>query len=68
MAVNVNRIDKEFYSSDTNIYKYSANLKYILGEQIIEIEQMNIKSIAIDSDYKNMKMPMIMLTCSVHRD
>lgn len=68
MAVNVNRIEREYYSSDTNIYKYSANLKYVLGEQIIEIEQMNIKSIAIDSDYKNMRMPMIMLTCSVHKD
>lgn len=68
MALNVNRIEKEYYSSDTNIYKYSASLKYVLGEKIINIDQMNIKSIAIDSDYKKMKMPMVMLTASVHKD
>ena len=68
MALNVNRIEKEYYNSDTNIYKYSASLKYVLGEKIINIDQMNIKSIAIDSDYKKMKMPMVMLTASVHKD
>lgn len=62
------------YTSDTtnqtnaSIYKYTAILKYILGEDVYIIDTMNIKSIAIDSNYKEMNMPMIFITASIDKN
>lgn len=55
------------YQPNTNIYKYSADLKYTLNDEIYYIDTMNIKSIAIDSNFKQMNMPMIFITLSIDK-
>lgn len=61
-------ISSSSYQPNTNIYKYTASMKYILGDTILDIDAMQIKSIAIDSNYKKMNMPMIFVTASIHDD
>lgn len=56
------------YNAKTDIYKYIAYMRYIVDDTVIEIDNLQIKSIAIDYDYKNMNMPMIFITASIHRD
>ena len=56
------------YEADLNVYKYKADMKYINGETTINIDNVNIKSVIIDSDYKNSNMPMIFVTASIHTD
>lgn len=63
MPSNIN----ETYQPTTNIYKYTAELNYIIGEDVYYIDTMNIKSIAIDSNYKQMNMPMIFITLSIDK-
>lgn len=53
------------YKSD-NIYKYSISLTYVLDDTTINISTEQIKSVAIDSNYKKMNMPMIFITASIH--
>ena len=36
-------IARDSYSPNTNIYKYVASMKYILGSKIIDIPMENIK-------------------------
>lgn len=61
------------YNSETtqipnsNIYRYTASLKFILGSNTYEIENYNIKTIIIDSDYENNNMPLIYITASIDR-
>lgn len=67
MASKQNSIQNT-YMPDTNIYKYSADMKFVLGSNDVSyIDSMNIKSIAIDSDYKNTNMPMIFITLSIDK-
>ena len=52
---------------NSNIYKYTANMKYILNNEVNYIDIMNIKTIAIDSNYDEMNMPMIFITLGVYK-
>lgn len=52
---------------NTGIYKYTASMKYVLGEDVYYIDTMNIKSIAIDYNYKSMNMPMIFVTAAIDK-
>lgn len=52
---------------NTNIYKYTASMKYTLDGEIYYIDTMNIKSIVIDSDYADKNMPMIFITMSIDK-
>ena len=61
-------LNRDTYSANSNIYKYTASMKYILGDTIIDIDSLQMRSIAIDSNYKSMNMPMIFVTASIHRD
>lgn len=49
------------------IYRYTADLRYILGKESFEIETSAIKTIAIDNDYIDKNMPMIFLTLGVYQ-
>ena len=60
-------LDRSTYNSNSNIYKYTASMKYVLGDTVIDIDAMQMKSIAIDSNYKSMNMPMIFVTAAVHK-
>ena len=59
--------NKNIYNPNTNIYKYTASMSFILDQDVYEIDTMNIKSIAIDSDYKNNNMPMIFVTAAINK-
>ena len=61
-------LDKSTYGANSNIYKYTASMKYVLGDTVIDIDALQMRSIAIDSNYKSMNMPMIFVTASVHKD
>ena len=52
---------------NTSIYKYTASMKYVLGEDVYYIDTMRIKSIAIDYNYKSMNMPMIFITAAIDK-
>ena len=60
-------IDQSTYMPNSNIYKYTATMSFILGQEVHDIDTMNIKSIAIDNDYKNANMPMIFVTVAINR-
>ena len=62
--MKISNIVQDSYS-DSNIYKYSASLRFVLGQESYEIDSLYIKSIAIDSDYKNTNMPMVFVTASI---
>lgn len=67
MASNNNSI-QETYQPNSNIYKYSVEMSYVLSQDdISNIDSMSIKSIAIDSDYKNANMPMLFITLSLNK-
>lgn len=53
--------------TNTNIYKYTANLTYVLEDQIHEIETTSIRTIAIDCNYDQMNMPMIFMTLGIYQ-
>ena len=54
-------------STNTNIYKYAAEMSYILDNNIDTIENVNIKTIIIDSNYNDMNMPMIFVTLGLYK-
>lgn len=54
-------------STNTNIYKYTAGMSYILDGNIDTIENINIKTIVIDSNYNDMNMPMIFVTLGLYK-
>lgn len=58
----------ETYQPNTNVYKYNIYAKYVLDDNDYNIENINIKSIAIDSDYKKNHMPMIFATMSLDKN
>ena len=64
MAINNTQ---QVYKPITNIYKYTASMKFVLNEEVDYIDTMNIKSIAIDNDYKNANMPMLFITAAIDR-
>lgn len=67
MASNNNSM-QETYQPNSNIYKYSVEMSYVLSQDdISNIDSMSIKSIAIDSDYKNANMPMLFITLSLNK-
>ena len=51
----------------TNIYKYTTNMSYILDDEVINMEVYNIKTIAIDSNYDDMNMPMVFVTLGLYK-
>lgn len=55
------------HAPNTNIYKYTADIKYALGKEVFDIETTSIRTIAIDNDYNKMNMPMIFITLGVYR-
>ena len=55
------------HEPNTNIYKYTADIKYALGNQVYNIEPTSIRTIAIDSNYDEMNMPMIFITLGVYQ-
>lgn len=55
------------HDPNTNIYKYIADIKYALGNQVYNIEPTSIRTIAIDSNYDEMNMPMIFITLGVYQ-
>ncbi len=61
-------LNNSTYSANSNIYKYTASMKYILGDTVINIDPLQMRSIAIDSNYKSMNMPMVFVTAAVHKD
>ena len=63
MADNLSQV----YYPISNIYKYTASLQYVLDDNTYDIDNMNIKSIAIDNDYKKNNMPMIFITASISK-
>lgn len=52
-----------------NIYKYKAFIKFIIDgdNDVYEIDEFNIKSIVIDSNYLELNMPLIFITASVDK-
>lgn len=53
--------------TNTDIYKYTANLTYILDGKVHEIETTSIRTIAIDCNYDQMNMPMIFMTLGIYQ-
>lgn len=53
--------------NNSNVYKYTAEMKLLAEESTYYVDNINIRSIVIDSDYKNMNMPMVFLTLSIDR-
>lgn len=49
------------------IFRYTADLKYVLNETVYDIDTPSIKTMAIDRDYINKNMPMIFLTIGVYQ-
>ena len=49
------------------IYRYSADMSYLLDGKLYTIETYNIKSICIDKDYIANNMPMIFITIGVYK-
>ena len=50
-----------------NIYKYTATLKFLLGDEVHDVDFYSIKTVVIDRNYKEMNMPMIFVTASIDR-
>ena len=59
--------DQVIYSPNTNIYKYTASIKYVVGSKVYDINDGCINSIAIDSNYDDMNMPMIFITMNIYQ-
>ena len=59
---------EEIMPTEGNIYKYKSELTFLTGNETIVIDDMQIKSIAIDSNYKELNMPMIFVTASIDRN
>ena len=59
--------EQNAYTPNSNIYKYKASIEFLLGEDVYYIKTLNIKSIAIDSNYKENNMPMLFVTASVDK-
>lgn len=58
---------KRVYKPNSNIYRYTVSMSYLVNDETHIFEPMCIKSIAIDSDYKNANMPMIFVTVSLNK-
>lgn len=56
------------YKPNTNLYKYSIDMKYVLDDEVKDIDNMNIRSVAVDCDYKNTNMPMIFVTAAIDKN
>lgn len=50
------------------IYRYSADISYVLDGKVYTIETYNIKSICIDKNYIANNMPMIFITLGVYKN
>ena len=50
-----------------NIYKYTITLKFIIGDEVYDVDAYSVKSAVIDSNYKEMNMPLIFVTASIDR-
>lgn len=58
----------DIYSPNQNLYIYKANIRYVLNNETIEIDPLNIKSILIDYDYSALNMPMIFVTLNISQE
>lgn len=52
---------------NTDIYKYTASMKFILDGEVTDIDVFNIKTIAIDFDYDSKNMPMTFVTLGLYK-
>lgn len=55
------------YSPNTNIYRYTGSIKFVIDGEVFTLEALNIKSMAIDNNYRNMNMPMLFVSLAVDR-
>ena len=62
-----NNIYSSVYKPDGNLYKYTAEMKFVLDDDITNIDAINIKSIIVDSNYKENNMPMLFATLTIDR-
>ena len=62
-----NNIYSSVYKPDGNLYKYTAEMKFVLDDDITNIDAINIKSIIVDSNYKENNMPMLFTTLTIDR-
>lgn len=63
---NYNDYSKTYYPND-NIYKYNAEMKYVLNDEIDYIENVNIRSIVVVYDYDKNNMPMTFVSASLNK-
>ena len=55
------------YAPSGNIYKYKVSIKYAIGTDVYDIQDGCVKSVAIDSNYDEMNMPMIFINMRVYQ-
>lgn len=64
MPTNVNANTEEIIPST---FKYTATMKFLLGQDVYDINAYSVKSIVVDSDYENNNMPLVFVTASISR-
>ena len=62
-----NSVENASNAPSPNIYKYTATLKFLLGDEVHDVDFYSIKTVVIDRNYKEMNMPMIFVTASIDR-
>lgn len=67
MADSTSMVENSQDAPSPNIYKYTATMKFLVGEDVHEVDFYSIKTIVIDSNYTEMNMPMIFVTASIDR-
>lgn len=55
------------HSPTTDIYKYYATLKFVLENEVYDIDDISIKTIVIDNNYDELNMPMIFITLGIYK-
>lgn len=54
-------------SSDTSVYKYTAEITLVVDQDVYYIYNYNIRSIVIDNDYKMNHMPLVFVVASISK-
>lgn len=54
-------------STNTELYKYTASVTFVVDGEVHELEPVNVRTIAIDYDYDKNNMPMIFMTLGVYK-
>ena len=55
------------HSPTTDIYKYYATLKFVVENEVYDIDDISIKTIVIDNNYDELNMPMIFITLGLYK-